>query len=151
MPESGATVPSDNVVFRLVVPGGSFMPKGMTQPLPDLFLPTDADRAHAAASARPPGLSVWDRDYTTLAQARVLTHRGEAVAFGLEAGTIREIGAQATIPLEVRYDFDPEIANHPGSEGHAVIEGLARPPGTPRATFRTLRQRLLERCAPIED
>lgn len=151
MPESGEPVPRDHVVFRLVVPGGPFMPKGATQPLPDLFLPTHADRAEATRSGRPPGLSVWDHELTTLAQARVLAQRNEAAAFGLTAGVVRELGERAAIALHVCYDLEESGADQPGSTGHAVIEGLARPAGTPKATFRTLRQRLIERCEPIED
>ncbi len=146
-----ARVPDEEWVYRLADPGGAFLPEGVVLPLPAWLRPTRADVQEAEARGRRPGLSVWRRDYTKVVEARKLANKPRGLAFTVQAGGCRRVGSRAGIDVDVVADPLHAARPAPGWDGHALVEGLARPPGAARSTYRNLRAALAERFRPWED
>lgn len=140
-------------VFRLAVEGQKvFLPYGAALPLPEWFQPTKEDEAEGVVRGRVPGLSVWNCARTGTADAARIRW-GEAVpdgvrAFAIGVDRVREIGEREGRRLDVVADpLDPSDGE--GADGHALIEGLKRPDGTPRAAHRQLLTVLVAGCRPL--
>lgn len=141
----------DGVVFRLATVKNDFPPDS-----PRLrfwhFELSQNDRSHAERTGKPPLLSVFDTERTTVVQARAI--RGvekETVAFGLHVSEIKAVRVAGRDPLRVvREPLDPPLAEMPGADGHCGIEGLAREAGEPKALVRELRVRLADLSFPLE-
>jgi len=142
----------EGLVFRLATIKHDFPPNSPTLRFWHFEL-SENDRAHAARTGRPPRLSVFDPERTTVAQARAIWGvQREAAAFGLEVREIRAIQVPGSIPLRVVRDpLEPPLAEMPGAYGHCGIEGLARGPGEPKAVYRELRVRLADLSFRLPD
>lgn len=149
MAEDLERVPGDACVFRLANRGTDFLPADAVLPTSGLFRPSSDDEAEGKERGRPPGLSVWDRGRTTVEQAQHLADKPESEAFGLLAERVRQIGVSQGLNLDVWYDALDERESEPGADGHALIEGLARPEGKPKKTYRDVRRKLAEACEAI--
>lgn len=125
-------------VIRLVNPNGNFFPPGSVFPLPEWLNPTRADEAEGMARQRVAGLSVWDHSRTTVAQAKAFLNRPDDIAFSIAVTAIRQAGNDNDVDLAVVADPRDDLAPQQGWDGHALIEGLKRPPGQPKARYKTL-------------
>jgi hypothetical protein len=141
----------DGVVFRLATVKDDFPPDSLRLRFWHFEL-SQNDRAHAERTGEPPRLSVFDKERTTVAQARAI--RGgekEAVAFGLRVPDIRAVSLAGREPLRVVRDpLESPLAEMPGADGHCGIEGLSRRPGEPKALVRELRVRLADLSFSLE-
>jgi hypothetical protein len=144
MAELFAPLLDDQEIFRLAEPDGTFLPKGTVLPLPDWLIPTSADKEEATQRGRIPGLSVWDRKGCAVKDARALSNRSNNRPFFARVGDLRAVGTQVLpAPYNVDVVTDPLLDHKPkpGWDAHALIEGLARPDGESRQTWRKLRER----------
>lgn len=145
-------------VFRLVDQGSSFFPLGARLPLHSWLEPSSADKAEGETRGRRPGLSVWDSQLTRVDQASAVRRRearapdAASCAFELGVGDVRSCGAsQPARDVDVVTDpLDPSECG-PGAEGHALVEGLARPAGMPRAEHKMFLDRLIACCVEKRD
>lgn len=137
-------------VFRLAVPESGFLPKGRAIPLPDWLAPTKQDKAEAAGRGRRPGLSVWDSERTTLAQARNFTSKPDGLAFVASVAMCVSIGAERSLEIAVVTDPRDDLAPAPGHEGHSLIEGLAKPHGAAKLVYDDLRRAMVEAFRPVD-
>lgn len=92
---------------------------------------------------------MWDLARSTPAQARELAGRPDDLAFSARVCDLRQrAGAHLPPPFCVEGLEDPLISARPrpGWEGHARIEGLARPEGltNSRRIWSELRERLVD-------
>lgn len=119
-------------------------PKDSPKPLADLFRPTSTEKAIAQATGSPILRSVFDRERTTVAQARSIRRtESDTVPFGLPVDGIRSVAIPGTtrnlrvlrdlfdqIVLPENPSLDPlrseleTVAAMPGADGHCGIEGL---------------------------
>ena len=76
--------------------------------------------------------------------------KSQGLAFGMLVGRALEIGRSAAVELAVVRDPLEEKAPAQGWDGHALLEGLSRPAGASKLTFRKLRAALAEACQLIE-
>ena len=137
------------LVFRLATP--AFVPEGARLPLATWLRPTDADVAEGAARGRPAGLSSWDAERTTVAQAKAfLSSAVNAIAYSMRCGAVRRVGVQFKRNLDVVAD-PRDDDQRPGWEGHCLIEGLERPKGSTKKDQLDLSVGLLDACARLED
>jgi hypothetical protein len=149
-PPDGSKVPDANDVLRLPKPPPDFVPNRW-RPTHLEFRPSGEDEQRAKTSGKPVRLTVWDETLTTVAQSRTF-RAGDVVVLRVRALAVREVSLERTIPLEVVYDeLDPPMLSQPGGEGHAGIEGLARPPGQPKQSWQALRQAIADRCEIVHD
>ncbi|MCP4679614.1 MAG: hypothetical protein GY854_29800 [Deltaproteobacteria bacterium] len=143
-------LPDNALVFRVGQTGKEFFPEGARFPNEKFFVPSSTDVKEGKKRGRRPGLSAWDRELTTPDQAKTLMFnptpsKAKLAVFGLITGTIRNIGQQAGVELDVV--ADPLTTRHePGADGHALIEGLKRPPGGDRLLYKGVRDDLVETC-----
>ncbi len=117
----------DATCMRVATTGSRFLPKGHLLPDPEWLRPTSADQREAAERGRIPGLSGWELGLTTPAQAADLSGQPGGRVFGAKAGALRRIALEKDIPIDVLHDPADVLAPRPGWEGHATLEGLARP------------------------
>lgn len=148
MPERWSSLGDEAQVFRLAEPGGGHLPPGRVLPLPEWLAPNSADIAETAPG-RVAGVSAWDSARTTTGQARAMTTRPDALAFGAVVGALRGAGAALGVAIDVVADPAEQFAPQPGWDGHALIEGLQRPVGASRQTFTALRQALVGSFVPL--
>ena len=151
MTEPFSPVPDDHDVLRFVVQGGRFFPPGHTHPDPDWLIPTSKDKEEAARRGRVPGLSVWDTHRCRLSQARKLAERPHDHAYVAHVAALRGVAASLlppSHPLDVVTDPLTARRGEPGWDGHALIEGLARPAGAPKQVWTELRERLTAHFRP---
>jgi hypothetical protein len=135
----------DGVVLRLASIKHDFPPDSPTLQLWHFEL-SENDKAHAARTGQPPRLSVFDAERTTPGQAQTIWGvEKESAAFGLRVREIQAVHVAGLAPLRVVRDpLAPPLGDLPGADGHCGIEGLARPPGEPKALYRELRVRLAD-------
>jgi hypothetical protein len=115
-------------------------------PLPDWLEPTSTDKREAEVSGRPPGISVWDTELTTVAQAR--QHAGNGGhAFTLGVGALRTTAARFNRPLDVVRNPVPGE----GGDGHSLVEGMKRPEGLERRLQKDFLQAVLQLCVLLAD
>lgn len=133
---------------------------GARLPLPEWLEPQKADLEEAARSGRPAGLSVWSApptSHTDACRHRCLdptTHR----SFGAEVAAVRAIAEVHGRDVDVVADpleFDAENECHArvpqaargrfveALAGHALIEGIRRPEGTPKSAHQLFRAALV--------
>lgn len=148
-----STLPGGAFVFRLVRRGGGHLPEGHVLPKREWLEPDDEDKREAVVSKREPGLSVWDRDLTTTTQA--WAHRGvapptsEHQAFGAPVETVVAVAAGHERLVDVVADpIQPPVLA--GWEGHSLVEGLARPQGTPKLRHRDFLDDLVLKMEPTK-
>jgi hypothetical protein len=123
----------------------------------------DFTLSSADKQERPPALSVWDRDLTTVQQAIAFTPPKEtqrATAWALAVSAIRALRVQGLhdpsgadwfldvirSPLTDALTQQPDP--RPGAHGHCGITGLDRPPGYNSNLFKMLRIKLVRCCTP---
>ncbi len=150
MDEPFAPLPAAALFYRLAERGTTFLPKGAVLPDPLWFRPTSEDVEEAAERGRVPGLSVWDRALTEVAEARVLARKPRGSGFGMTVARAKALGAEAEMSLGVVRDALYQESPKPGWDGHALLEGLHRPAGAPKQRYRDLRASLAEVCVPVE-
>ena len=143
----------DVFVFRLAETGKRFLPEGAGFPNADILEPSSADKAEAVCRGQEPGVSVWDREHSSLEQAtRLWFHPKQPPAgvrgFGAPVRSLREIARVRERSLFVVSDPLPKERG-PGGEGHSLIEGLKRPPGTARPAHKMLLLKLVEACTEV--
>ena len=138
MLERYSPVPHSAEIFRHVKLGGGYFPTGRVHPLPGWIEPDRNDREEAAVTGRPPGVSCWDRSFSTV-EASWEIRQQNAIATARATIPLDQRGAFSTIVErvyavtstkrpEVAIVYDPlEPALGPCAEGHALLEGLARP------------------------
>jgi hypothetical protein len=133
------------VVLRLVPQVPSHYPPDAPKPLPAAFDLSDDDRAEATRRQLPAGASVFDLAKTSVAEARGIRNSASLVVpFAICVGAVHTVGAQYADRLSVV--SDPLTQDVPGGAGHAAITGLLRQPGEERASFKTLKQLLVDKC-----
>ena len=146
-------LPDDAFVFRLAETGKLFLPRGALLPNAEFFHPSSEDEREAEKSGRSPGVSVWDRELTTVENAkRIRFSPGDLPdgvrAFGLLVKVVRSIGQKRAVAVDVvAVPLPPN--NGPGADGHAHIEGLERKKGQPRLVIKGLRADLAEACEEV--
>jgi hypothetical protein len=166
MREQYEALPNTSEVFRLVKPGGGFLPVGHRLPKPEWLEPSEDDVKEAARTGRRPGLSVWDTTLSSVEQACIWGKRtpSDQLAFSASVANIhgaalarsRAIDVVAD-PLDVNVEpqlsilnAEPEQASLAASaEGHALIEGIRRPDGTSKKDHRDFRAALIEVFKPF--
>ncbi len=146
-------LPDDAFVFRLAETGKSFLPKGARLPNAGFFRPSSEDEKEAERTGRPPGVSSWDRELTSVEDAKRIRFLPkdppEGVrAFGLLVQTIRDVGLERDNELDVVAVPRP-VEQGPGAVGHAHIEGLARKPGQARPQIKGIRASLADACTEL--
>lgn len=151
----------DSEVFRTVSVGGVFLPPGHDLPLPAWLEPSSDDEAEAQSTGRLVGLSVWDRSLTNFTKACAWRRVDEASerAFSASVASIRQAGAAHGRAVDVVADpLDTGMSEYASlleslsaverdsqrrsAEGHSLIEGIKRPPGTPKSEHRAFRDKL---------
>lgn len=138
------------LVFRLVPLKPKFYSSEVRMPLGGAFELSSEDR-----SSSPPGLSVWDAEKATLAQARAILSNDEQPGFKLSVEAIKQTSALFP-PSDLRVVETPPQGGDacaPGADGHCDIRGLEPPPGTPngRNIWKSIRDELALRCEPMDD
>lgn len=148
-------VVDDCKVFRLAEVGKPCFPATSDLPFPEFFVPSSEDRREAVARGRRVTLSVWDRELTTVEQARRLRWGDgagdhETRAFAFAAAAVREIGVAEQLPIDVVDDRHEEAAEGPGAVGHCAILGLdsEEKAGT-KVQYRSARHALSRACRPF--
>ncbi len=124
---------------------------GQRLPKPEWLKPTAEDEAEGGRAGRPAGLSVWEASRTRVVDA--MWFRGEAAeqeAFAAIVSAVTTLGKGHGRELAVVCDAHPfaeddgrwseldgpsQVRLRCAAEGHALIEGLARPPGAPRGPY----------------
>lgn len=152
-PSAFEPLADEALVFRLAETGKCFLPKGARFPNADIFQPTSADKAEAERRGREPGVSVWDREYSSLEQSTRLWFHPEQPppgvrGFGALVAAFKETARARDRSLSVVADPRPK-EHGPGAEGHSLIEGLKRPGGTPRPAHKMLLSKLVEACTEV--
>jgi hypothetical protein len=117
----------DATYMRVATTGSRFLPQGHVLPDPQWLRPTSADEREAAERGRVPGLSGWELGLTTPEQAAELSDQPGGRVFGVKAGALRRTALEKDIPIDVLHDPADVLAPRPGWDGHAIMEGLARP------------------------
>jgi hypothetical protein len=146
MPERYSPLADGAFIFRLADPGSQFLPMDAELPLPRWFEPSSGDVAEGEKRGRPPGLSVWDKQYATVEDARQLLGRPQSAAFGMSVAGCKLISQTHKREIAVVSDPLDEQAPKLGWEAHALIEGLKRPPGTTRQAHLDLLTELAQSC-----
>lgn len=148
-------------IFRLARRGGGHLPVGQRLPKPEWLNPTSEDVEEGERAGRPPGLSVWDAELTTVANA--CWFRGclpaNQEAFAADVSSVVKIGASSGRTLSVVADRHPCPAMDArwgdrdereradlvrAAEGHSLIEGIARPNDTTKNAHRAFLVALCE-------
>ncbi|MCP4602835.1 MAG: hypothetical protein GY847_20345 [Proteobacteria bacterium] len=147
-------LPSTAFMFRLAETGKHFLPEKDPPLLPDSFRPSSQDEKEGEENNRPPGVSVWDRELTTLAEAKRIRFMPKQPpkgvrAFGLTVASIREKGQAWDTHLDVVAAPYPASIG-PGAAGHSHIEGLMRQPGKEKRVIRELRLALVDEALKNE-
>lgn len=145
-------VDSGDVVVRLVLLTDAFIPPGARLPTRKAFDASTDDKDEARRLGRPVAVTVWNRRYTTVPQARALMRsEKERAAFGLRVGDVSAlgtIGGQRCMRVIASPLTPPE---GPGSDGHCGIEGCDRPPQRPRIEHNGMLDVLAEKFFPVDD
>ncbi len=145
-PEPFEPLPIDTVVFRLAKEDSKFLPPGALSPNADIWAPSSGDEAEGKERGRPPGVSVWDVRRTSPAQA-ITIRFGEKPpptrAFAAKVQAILAAGEQHGRTLHAFADPLP-VERGPGADGHALIEGIARPIGVSRVEHKQLLDALVQ-------
>lgn len=146
-------LPESAFVFRLAETNSMFIPEGARLPNAELFTPSSKDKEEAKKRGRPPGVSVWDRDLTTVEQARTIRYWPNEPpdgirAFSLNVGFVRGVGKQFDRQIDVVADPESQEKG-PGASGHSLIEGLKRPPDQSRKLFKDIWATLAGACKDI--
>lgn len=128
MPERYSRLADAAVVVRLVSPQSSFLPATAVLPLPQWLEPSPQDVEEAGKSGRPPGITVWDASRTSAEQARALSGKPDGRAFAAQVKQCMKVAVDHARPIAVVADPVDEKMPSAGWEGHALIEGLRRPP-----------------------
>lgn len=130
---------------------------GTELPHPALFALDEKDVREARETGRPPMLSVFDRDRTTLSEAKgIVAPDGELFAFELKVAQVwnltRLLPPRAA-PIQVlRNLLLPEAkADLPGILGHCGITGLLKEPGMPKKTYQSVRDELCQLAQLVEE
>lgn len=134
---------ASDTVLRLARRGSGYLPAGRVYPLPNWLAPTREDRDEAESRGRRPGLSVWDHARTTPDQARDMTDRPDEPAWCARVGPLLDKGRDHGVLIDVVRDPAEHLRPQPGWDGHSLIEGIARPPGAPKARYKALRASLI--------
>jgi hypothetical protein len=126
----GDPVPRSHDILRLPKPPRDFEPDGY-RPSSQDFMPSTADREHAARHRHPIRISVWDATMTSHEEALAFRNGPSLVLRGA-VGAVLDAGASAVVyePLQA-----PESVR-PGAAGHAGIEGMPREPDETRPAYR---------------
>jgi hypothetical protein len=149
-PKQFSPLPEEGRVFRLAVRGSGFLPADAVLPLPAWLEPTKRDVEEATQRGRRPGLSVWDEAFTRTDEARVVSGRPDGIAFDLAVQDCRETGQRHDREIDVVADPLDDRAPEAGWEGHALIEGIKRPPGVDRQRHKDMLLDLISCCRMLD-
>jgi hypothetical protein len=150
MDEAFPAVPDGSRIVRFGRPLGAFLPRGRVLPLPGWLAPNQKDKEDGAARGRPAGLSVWDVERTTVADARALANMQGALAFATTAGACRAAGQERGLAVDVVRDPLVELSPRPAWDAHALVEGLSAPKGEDGRPYDSLRVALVEEFEPAD-
>jgi hypothetical protein len=138
-------------VLRLAPNVHPFVPAGQPGVTGDAFHPSPADEEEAKELGQPIRLSVWETQLTTTAQARLIHGRLDTIAVTLGVADVLDIREKMAVAL-LRVVWDPLPPERgSGANGHCGIEGLDRPPGTPRPVYRAIWDELARKAKPLAE
>ena len=144
--EAGATI------RRFVPLHDAYIPPGARLPTNKAFEPSTGDEDEARERGRPVMVSVWDKQFTTVAQARAI--RGEAKAgqpFELTVKDVIQIASDLAKP-RLKVLADPLPSEHrEGADGHCGIEGCDRLSGAAKREHKDMLNRLATACSPVAE
>ena len=137
-PGDGVPVPRDREVLRTPVPPKDFTPDGW-KPTWQEFAPSEADKQDAVNRNGPVRVSVWDAQLTTIAAAKAFRSR-ITIVLSAQVSAVVTAGARDAVyePLPM-----PNAAKE-GADGHCGIEGLERPSGESRPSWKERLQRVAD-------
>jgi len=150
MRERFSQLPESACVFR-IAKSPTFLPKGHLLPLPNWLEPTSKDIEEAEKRGRDVGLSVWDTELTSVAQAHVfiaVVEKQPAFCFGV--GAFKRTGKEFERGVDVVAD-QLNDDQRPGWEGHSLVEGLKRPGGYTKKRHMDFLLRLVNLCRFYDD
>lgn len=121
--------------------------------IPDIFELSTADKADALERNMEPMLSVFDRERTSLPQAKSLRRieapDNEVAGFSVQVAAIKEVASKYLPHRNVRVLRDPytdERADEPGGDGHSAVVGTDRRDGENRNLYKAFRVELARQC-----
>lgn len=121
--------------------------------IPDIFELSTADKADAQKRSTEPMLSVFDRERTSLLQAKSLRRLDvpddDVAGFSVKVAAIKEAASKFLPHRNVRVFRDPytdERADEPGCDGHSVVVGTDRREGESRNQYKAFRVELARQC-----
>lgn len=152
MDEQFAPLSDEAEVFRLARVGSRFLTRDQILPLPEWLIPSTGDREEGVRRGRPAGLSVWDRERTSLQQAKsFLTGEGDVRGFVIPIREARTVAERHSRQLAfVRDSICPRDPRE-GCDGHSLIEGLERPHGVLKTANKDLLSSLRDCCVPLNE
>lgn len=152
IPVPYSVVDDDAVVLRFVPKKDDFIPPNARLPTRKAFEPSSDDLEEARALRKPVAVSVWNRQLTSVAQARVLMASDrERAVYQLRVAAIHAIGKVGN-EKRLRVTARPFIpSTGPGSDGHCGIEGCDRPPGRSRKEHTAMLDKLADCCSPVAE
>ena len=140
--------------LRLLKPNSEKLPPGHRLPTWKAYEPSSTDKDDAKKRSGPVRVSVWDRECTTIPQAKIMAGPAYEVArsFELTDAAVADV-ARSTSRPELKVVPDPldELVGQPGADGHCGIEGCERPSGERGDVWKDRLQRLAERSRDVSD